>query len=61
MTQGIASIWTGLGMGLGGPFGGYIADRFVGLVCPPPVVDHSHAGGAGAFRSYSNSLSSSSR
>ena len=38
MTQGIASIWTGLGMGIGGPFGGYIADRYVGLVCPPAVL-----------------------
>ncbi|KAH7106225.1 vacuolar amino acid permease [Auriculariales sp. MPI-PUGE-AT-0066] len=28
MTQGIANVFTGLGMGLGGPFGGFIADRF---------------------------------
>ncbi|KAG8862082.1 hypothetical protein FRB96_002112 [Tulasnella sp. 330] len=28
LTQGYASIFTGLGLGVGGPFGGWIADRF---------------------------------
>ncbi|KAG8960331.1 hypothetical protein FRC03_006753 [Tulasnella sp. 419] len=28
LTQGYASIFTGLGMGLGGPLGGYISDKF---------------------------------
>ncbi|EJD45976.1 vacuolar amino acid permease [Auricularia subglabra TFB-10046 SS5] len=28
MTQGIANIFTGLGLGLGGPFGGFMSDRF---------------------------------
>lgn len=28
LTQGIASIFSGIGMGLGGPLGGYISDRY---------------------------------
>ncbi|KAG9003578.1 hypothetical protein FRB93_010996 [Tulasnella sp. JGI-2019a] len=40
LTQGYASIFTGMGLGLGGPFGGWVADRFgwrAAFLCQAPL------------------------